>query len=256
MADALGLDAAGLVLEARRAVDEAAAVLVAARTARRAGGEPVHRILGRRAFYEHEFRLSPETLEPRPDTETLVDLCRDAFAEVIARQGSCRFADVGTGSGVIAVSLLALFPQATAVATDIAPGALATARDNARSAGVAERFHPVAMDHLSALAMPVDVVVSNPPYIRSAEIAELSPEVRDFDPRAALDGGADGLRSYHAIARQSAGCLAPDGHVLVEIGGGQRGDVAALFQGQGLVLAASAYDLRGVERALWFRRPS
>lgn len=215
----------------------------------------MHRILGRRAFYAHDFALSAETLEPRPDTEVLVDLCRRPFAEIIARKGFCRFADVGTGTGAVAVSLLALFPCSTALAIDIAAGALLTARGNAESAGVAERFHPVAMDHLSAASASLDLVVSNPPYIRSADIAGLSREVRDFDPRLALDGGADGLRSYRAIARQCAGCLIAPGHAVVEIGCGQRDDVVALFADHGLVLAASAEDLGGVERALWFRLP-
>lgn len=254
VADALGCDAAGLVLRAPAPVDGDSQALVAARLARRMRGEPVHRILGRRAFYAHEFRLSAETLEPRPDTEALVELCRGPFAEVIARKGFCRFADVGTGSGAIAVSLLALFPDSVAVAIDISPGALRTARANAAGAGVAERFHAVAMDHLSALSGPLDLLVSNPPYICSSDLQGLPRDVRDFDPPAALDGGADGLRSYRALARQSAACLHPSGHVLVEIGHGQRGDVVALFEGEGLVLAASAVDLGGVERALWFRR--
>ncbi|KQT44357.1 hypothetical protein ASG43_13445 [Aureimonas sp. Leaf454] len=252
--DAAGLDAAGLILRGGDPADAELSALVEARVERRLGGEPTHRILGRRAFYDHVFELSPDTLEPRPDTEALVDLCRPAFERHIAAHGSCRFADLGTGTGAIAVTLLALYPQADAIAVDISPGALETAARNAASAGVAARFRPLLSDYASALDEPLDLIVSNPPYIPSAEIARLSGDVRDFDPRRALDGGADGLDAYRRIAGDGARLLHRDGDLLVEIGQGQASDVEECFRRQGLGLVASARDLGGIERALAFRR--
>lgn len=254
MADALGCDAAGLILQAEKAAGVALVERLEARIGRRLRGEPVHRILGRRAFYDHEFALSPETLEPRPDTEILVDLCRGPIEAACAARGTCLLVDVGTGTGAIAVSLLAAYPGLVAVAVDLSFGALATARANARASGVGERFLPVASDYLAALAGPFDLVVSNPPYIPSLVIDGLTREVRDFDPRLALDGGADGLDAYRALSLQSAPRLAARGQVLVEIGKGQGDDVAELFRTGGLVLAASAADLSGTTRALRFER--
>ena len=250
----LGCDAGGLILRAGETVDDAARTQLAALTARRAAGEPVHRILGRRAFYDHDFALSPETLEPRADTEALVELCRQPIEMVLAERGSCLIADVGTGTGAIAVSLLALYPEVQALAIDLSPAALVTARANALAAGVAMRFYAVASDYLSAVGAPLDIVVSNPPYIRSGDIGGLSREVRDFDPRLALDGGADGLDAYRVLACQASGLLCASGHAVMEIGQGQASDVCKIFSRRGLGLAATKDDLGGVERALWFRR--
>ncbi|MBC8130886.1 MAG: peptide chain release factor N(5)-glutamine methyltransferase [Rhizobiaceae bacterium] len=254
VADALGLDFAALMLRSSEPVSDADQAHIAGRIARRLAGEPVHRILGRRAFYAHDFALSPETLEPRSDTEALVELSRGAVEEVLARQGTCLIADVGTGTGAIAVSLLALYPAVTAVAVDLAPGALVTARSNASSAGVGERFWPVASDYLSAFRGPFDLIVSNPPYIPSADVAKLSREVRGFDPRLVLDGGTDGLDAYRTLARQCAELLGTEGHALFEIGQGQASSVRQIFLERGLVIAASKNDLNAVERALHFRR--
>lgn len=252
--DAAGLDAAGLILRSGDPAPVDLAALVEARLARRLAGEPTHRILGRRAFYAHDFALSPDTLEPRPDTEVLVELCRPAIERHIAARGACRFADFGTGTGAIAVSLLALYPQAHCLAIDVAPGALAMAAENARAAGVAARFRPVASDYGAAIDEPLDLIVSNPPYIPTGEIEGLSADVRRFDPVLALDGGPDGLDAYRRIAEDAARLLRAEGDVLVEIGQGQASDVTECFGRQGLGLAASARDLAGIERALGFRR--
>ncbi len=224
------------------------------RLARRLAGEPVHRILGRRAFYEHEFEISPETMEPRPDTEILVDEARKAMAEIIDRRGECLFADIGTGSGVIAVSLLALFPWSRALAIDISRGALATACRNAEAAGVADRMQPVLSDYLAAAGGPLDLVLSNPPYIRSGDIPSLAVDVREHDPLAALDGGEDGLDAYRAIVAGIDAVLRPGGRVIVEIGLGHEDEVAAIFASQGLHLHASTRDFSGVVRVLSFGR--
>lgn len=252
--DAAGLDAAGLVLQGGDPASQDVASLVETRIARRLAGEPTHRILGRRAFYAHDFALSADTLEPRPDTEALVELCRPAIQRHIASRGACRFADIGTGSGAIAVSLLALYPETDGLAVDISPGALETAAANAASAGVGDRFHALLSDYGAGLRGPLDLIVSNPPYIPTAEIAALSAEVRGFDPILALDGGADGLVAYRRIAGDAARLLSGDGDVLVEIGQGQASDVTECFRKQGFDLAASARDLGGIERALGFRR--
>lgn len=251
---AFGLDAAGLILRGNDAASPDQKALLDRLVARRLAGEPVHRIIGRRAFYAHDFVLSPDTLEPRPDTEILVDLCRQPIERVLATRGTCLLVDVGTGSGAIAVSLLALYPELAVVALDLSPGAVLTARQNAEAAGVGGRFLGLVGDYLTALRGPIDIIVSNPPYIRSADILSLSREVRAHDPMRALDGGADGLDAYRAIAEQAAALLAPDGDALMEIGQGQASDVCQIFERSGLDLAASADDLSGIVRALWFRR--
>ena len=140
------------------------------------------------------------------------------------------------------------------MALDLSYGAVQMARENAEAAGVSERFHGLVGDYLSALAGPLDVIVSNPPYIPTAEIAGLSREVREHDPMRALDGGTDGLDAYRTLAAQAADLLALDGHALMEIGQGQASDVCNIFGQRGLDLAASADDLSGTVRALWFRR--
>ncbi|MEF2074324.1 peptide chain release factor N(5)-glutamine methyltransferase [Consotaella aegiceratis] len=251
---AFDVDRAGLILRGQDLAPQTGLDRLQPHVERRLRGEPVHRILGRRAFYDHEFRLSPETLEPRPDTEILVDLSLKALAEVVAAKGQCVFADVGTGTGAIAVSLLAAVPQAEAIAIDLSFGALLTARVNAQEAGVADRFLPVQGDYLAALAAPLDVVVANPPYIEHDEIGRLDPQVRDFDPHLALDGGPDGLDAYRALAGQAPHILMDTGSVLVEIGLAQGRAVKNLFAQSGFSCAMALQDLAGVERALWFRR--
>lgn len=254
VSSALGLDSAGLILRGRDPVADADRATVTRSLERRIGGEPVHRILGRRAFYAHDFALSVDTLEPRPDTETLVELCRAPIEAVLAERGTCLLADVGTGTGIIAVSLLALYPGLRAIAVDIAPGALVTARSNADAAGVLERFMPVASDYHSAIGAPLDIIVSNPPYIPSGEIGSLSREVRMFDPLRALDGGPDGLAAYRVLGVQSVGLLREDGHLLVEVGQDQASDVTEIFGKEGLSHVAAAQDLGGTTRALWFQQ--
>ncbi|MCQ8783908.1 peptide chain release factor N(5)-glutamine methyltransferase [Mangrovibrevibacter kandeliae] len=253
LAAALGLQRSDFILKAQDGVSTAHAARADALVARRAGGEPVHRILGRRAFYDHDFQLSPETLEPRPDTEALVELARRPMAETLAATGRCRFVDLGTGTGAIAVSLLALFPEAEAVAVDLAIGAVVTARQNAEAAGVAARFHAVVGDYASMIGARLDLVVSNPPYIETEAIERLAPEVRAHDPRLALDGGADGLDAYRAIAADAPRVLNPAGSVLLEIGAGQAADVEAIFHRRGFAIIDRAFDLAGHVRALWLR---
>ncbi|UHD45315.1 peptide chain release factor N(5)-glutamine methyltransferase [Aureimonas altamirensis] len=224
------------------------------RLLRRMSGEPVYRILGYRPFYAHEFALSADTLEPRPDTEALVDLAIEALSARFGRETPFLFADIGTGTGAIAVSLLAAFPLARCIAVDIAQGALDTAMQNARQASVSARIRPLVSNYLGSITEPLDAIVSNPPYIPSHEIDGLDVGVRCHDPRRALDGGADGLDAYRALADGAANILRQGGDMLLEIGAGQGDDVRNLMEHAGLAFVTSKADLGGHERALLFRR--
>lgn len=215
---------------------------------RRARLEPVSRILGVREFHGRTFRITPDVLDPRPDTEVLT-----GAALALMPQGA-RLLDLGTGSGCIAVTLLAERPDATGTAVDVSPAALAVAAENALAHGVAERLQLRQGSWFGPAEGRFDVIVSNPPYIPLGEIAGLAPAVRDFDPVLALAGGPGGLDCYRAIAAGAAAHLAPGGHVLVEIGAGQAEDVTAIFSDQGFRLASRHDDLGGHVRCLAFRR--
>jgi release factor glutamine methyltransferase len=221
---------------------------------RRLAGEPVHRIIGRRAFYGLELALSADTLEPRPDTEALVDLALPVLRDIVARRGVARLLDLGTGTGAIALALLKEVPGSFATGTDIAQGALDTAAANALRHGLGGRFSAVRSNWFDAVEGRFDLIVSNPPYIESAHIATLAPEVRLFDPRAALDGGADGLDAYRAVAAGAAAHLAEGGAVAVEIGHLQKADVTTIFLANGYAIDAEAKDFGGRDRALLFRQ--
>lgn len=217
----------------------------------RTSGVPVHRIIGQRDFHGVTLRLSPETLDPRPDTEALVDLVLPALSR-FAENGSCRILDLGTGSGAIALALLKELPFATALGTDIQPGALETAIANADLNGVGDRFDAKISNWFEAVDGRFHAIVSNPPYIASKEIETLSREVREHDPLQALDGGKDGLDAYRAIADEAAAFLTPNGVVAIEIGHDQREAVTALFHERGFSSAGQASDLAGRDRALMF----
>lgn len=220
--------------------------------ARRAAGEPVHRILGHRDFYGLTLSLSPETLEPRPDTETLVDLVLPWLKEKAGEGLRPRILDLGTGTGAIALALLNAVRQATAVGADVSADALATAHANAAALGLAGRFEARRSDWFSAVGEKFHAIVSNPPYIPSELIGTLPREVRDFDPVRALDGGRDGLDPYRIIAARSAGHLEAGGCVAVEVGHDQAGAVTRLFEAAGFRPAGTAKDLLGHARALMF----
>ena len=211
--EALGITATDLALRGAEPVGQEGAERLKAYLARRVAGEPVARIIGAWEFWGLPFGLSPETLVPRPDTETLVEAALRSRPD-----GPARIADLGTGSGCILVALLTEWPGAFGVGLDRSLGALRTARGNAARNGVADRAAFVAGDWAASLAGPFDLVVANPPYIASAVIAGLSGEVRDHDPHLALDGGTDGLDAYRTILAQVPPLLAPGGHLLVEIG--------------------------------------
>lgn len=251
---ATGASRSDLVTDPGRRLSGAQVEAAKAMLERRLSGEPVHRILGHREFYGLRLALSAGTLEPRPDTEALVDLALPFVRAAADRRGTCRILDLGTGTGAVALALVAQEPRAHAAATDISPDALATAAANADMTGMAARFRAVRSDWFEAVDGMFDVIVSNPPYIATNEIAALDRDVREHDPVAALDGGADGLEAYRAIAAGAPARLEAGGVVAVEIGIGQEADVEALFAARGLRRIAAAGDLGGVLRALAFGR--
>lgn len=220
--------------------------------ARRLAGEPVHRILGWREFYGLRLSLSPDTLEPRPDTEALVDLVLPRIRATAARKGSCSILDLGTGTGAIALALLSTIPQARALGADVAQGALETANANAEANGLADRFDTALSDWFGEISGRFDAIVSNPPYITDCELADLPADVKDHDPLRALSGGSDGLDAYRAIAKDAASHLEPGGVVAVEIGSRQKADVVAIFSEYGFGLDAEKSDLGGRDRAVSF----
>ena len=222
--------------------------------ARRLSGEPLSRILGRREFWGLEFALTPETLDPRPDTETIVEAALAAFA---ARRGEAvRIVDFGVGSGALLAALLSELPAARGVGVDLSPGAAAQARANLESLGLEARAEIRVGDWAEGLDGCFDLIVANPPYIRSGDIAGLAREVRDHDPRLALDGGADGLDAYRALAPQIARLLAPAGQFFVEVGFDQAADVVSIARAAGLGDLATHRDLAGVERVVSGGRPA
>ncbi|MEZ2146895.1 peptide chain release factor N(5)-glutamine methyltransferase [Bradyrhizobium sp. DN5] len=250
----LGLDLTGLIAQAARPLTEAEASRLAQHLQRRIAGEPVARILGTREFWGLPFRLSEATLVPRPDTETVVELALEILREQKASHPP-RIADIGTGSGAILLALLHEIPDAFGVGTDLSLTALVTARDNARALGLADRAAFVACSYAAALSGPFDLIVSNPPYIPSAEIPKLSIEVREHDPHLALDGGNDGYDAYRALIPQASERLAPGGALIVEAGQGQARNIETLMAAAALVLdRPPKADLAGIPRAVSARK--
>jgi release factor glutamine methyltransferase len=252
MTEALGLPPAEVFAHPQRHLDNTEHARIAAMTARVAAREPLSRIVGHRAFWGLEFALSPETLDPRPETETVVEA---VLARLTDRDKPYRFLDLGTGSGCLLLALLSEYRNANGVGVDLAPGAAMMARHNANRLGLGKRAHFVVGDWGSALSGRFDVVVANPPYIASSELATLPPEVRDHDPKRALDGGVDGLDAYRAIARDLTRLLRGGGLFAAEIGFGQGDGVAQIFCDGGLALEGFAADLAGIARVIVVCRP-
>jgi release factor glutamine methyltransferase len=248
---ALGLDHAALVAQSARRLSPAEAAALEASVARRLAHEPVARILGTWEFWSLPLRVTPDVLVPRPETETVVE----AVLGVVERSRPLLLADLGVGSGAILLALLSELPAAFGIGTDRDPAALGVARDNAQRLGLADRAGFVACDFGAAIAGACDVVVSNPPYIPTPDIAALAADVRDYDPRAALDGGPDGLSAYRAIAADAARLLAPGGWLAVEIGVDQDAAVSELLATRGLaIVGAPRRDLAGCPRVVTARK--
>jgi len=251
----LGLDLTGMIAAANRALTRDQSIRLEDLMRRRLAGEPVARILGIKEFWGLPLKLSPATLVPRPDTETVVELALEMLRADGIADRPLRVADLGTGTGAILLALLSELPGAQGIGTDISAEALETARGNAVRLGFSGRAAFIRCHYASALTGPFDLIVSNPPYIRSADIAGLASEVRDHDPHAALDGGADGLDAYRALIAQAACVLAPGAVLVVEAGEGQAGKVQSLMTAAGLALPGPPKaDLAGIRRAVAVRK--
>ncbi len=246
---ALGFDHAALASAGRRVLSAEETDALAAVAQRRLAHEPVARILGSKEFWSLQLRIDAATLVPRPETETVVEAALDAVDARGPRSRPRRIADLGTGSGALLLALLTECENAFGVGSDVDPAALRVARNNAQRLGL-KRAAFVACDMAAALSGPFDIIVSNPPYIASGDIDALAPEVRDFEPRLALDGGTDGLNFYRAIAAVAPPRLAPGGTLVVELGSGLAQSVGALITAAGLVVSSVRPDLMGVPRAL------
>jgi release factor glutamine methyltransferase len=254
-AAAAAVPTADIIAHPERPLSADVLAKLAAMLARRATREPVSRILGEREFYGRRFALSPATLDPRADTETLIDVALSIAEREGWREMPIRILDIGTGTGCLLLTLLAELPLATGLGTDVSVEALAIAKSNADVLGLASRAAFEVHDALKGVDERFDLVVSNPPYIPSDDIVGLDPDVRNFDPRAALDGGADGLDIYRKIASG----LDPVARewVVLEAGAGQAEAVALVFQ-QAFVKTRHAevsqhYDLGGHVRCVALR---
>ncbi|MBV1697088.1 MAG: peptide chain release factor N(5)-glutamine methyltransferase [Hyphomicrobiales bacterium] len=246
---ALRLDHAALTAAAAQSLGDAERIAIAALAQRRLANEPVARIVGEKEFWSLRFLVDATTLVPRPETETVVEAALAALATEGRRAERLRIADLGTGSGALLLALLFELPGAFGVGTDISIGALRLARTNARRLGI-DRAHFAACDLAAALGEPFDLIVSNPPYVATGDLTGLAPEVRDFDPHTALDGGTDGLRFYRAIAATVPALLRPGGMLAIELGVGQAHPVADLLAAAGLALLPARPDLAGRPRAV------
>ncbi|TPM31587.1 peptide chain release factor N(5)-glutamine methyltransferase [Mesorhizobium sp. B2-3-5] len=242
------------IADPERKVDRNAIAAIDTALMRRVGGEPVHRILGYREFYGLRLSLTPDTLEPRPDTETLIEAVLPFVKATAAREGTCRILDLGTGTGAIALALLSVVPTATATGVDISDGALATATRNAGQLGLGGRFTALRSDWFEKVSGRYHVIAANPPYIASQDIGNLQDEVRDFDPHLALDGGVDGLVPYRIIAAKAARFLEAEARIAVEIGHTQRNEVNDIFRTAGYAAGEVFGDLGGNDRVLVFQR--
>jgi release factor glutamine methyltransferase len=253
---ALGLSRAQIISQADRELEPREIDAISARAARRLMREPVSRIVGYREFWGLRLSIDSSALDPRPETETLVEVVLDWLDTRGLRNEKLGLLDIGTGSGALLLALLSELPAATGVATDKSVAALLLARDNAQRLGFADRCTFVACNFASSLRGPFDLVVSNPPYVSRGEIPDLEPEVRDYDPALALDGGEDGLDAYREIASDALRLLAPRGRLVMELGQAQAKAVRAIMIAAGLsVDAPPRADLAGISRAICATAP-
>ena len=250
VAHALRIDRAELLANGERplTLDESKAIDALAE--RRLKREPVARIFGRKEFWKLSLLVGPAVLVPRPETETVVEAALDFVVRGGLRMEKLRILDIGTGSGALLLALLSELPNAVGVGTDISTAALEIARANAARNDLAGRAAFVACDIAAGVEGPFDIIVANPPYVARGDIASLAPEVRDYDPALALDGGPDGLDGYRAVAAYAWALLAPGGNLIVELGAVQEPAVRTLFTKAGLKAGAARDDLAGIPRAL------
>ncbi|WP_337269252.1 peptide chain release factor N(5)-glutamine methyltransferase [Oryzifoliimicrobium ureilyticus] len=256
IAGLLGLSATEMLTHEGAAVSSDDEARIAAALERRLLREPVHRILGAREFYGLNLSLSAATLEPRADTEILVETVLAHLRDLVSPASPLHILDMGAGTGAIGLALLSALPNATVVGSDISEDALKTARANAETNGLADRFHTQCANWFDGIEGHFDAIVSNPPYIASRVVDDLEPEVRCYDPRAALDGGQDGLDAYREIAAGAASFVQPRGLIGLEIGYDQKDAVTQIFSDQGFMLLQAAKDYGGRDRVLIFTTSS
>ncbi|WP_235830122.1 peptide chain release factor N(5)-glutamine methyltransferase [Algihabitans albus] len=249
LSEVVGLAPERLLVEPERMIKRGEATAFEAFVTRRAMREPVSRILGRREFWGLTFRLSAQTLDPRPDSETLIEA---ALAHLTDRRASWRLLDLGTGSGCLLLALLSELSAARGVGVDLSTEAIATARANATELGLASRAVFDVADWTAGVAGPFDLILCNPPYVE--EDAVLAPEVAIYDPPDALYAGSDGLAAYRRLIPSLPSLLAPDGCVLLELGAGQAAAVTALGRAAGFPKAEIRADLSGTPRCLALSR--
>ncbi len=242
LAHALGIGADRLTLQLQEALPPDAAARFEAGLVAREARTPVSQITGRRAFWGHEFRVTPDVLDPRPDTETLVAAALE--------QPFSRVLDLGTGSGAIILTLLAERPHATGVGVDLSPAAIAVAQQNAELLDVAGRVDLHPSDWFSAVTGRFDLIVSNPPYITADEMPHLAPEVRDHEPHMALTPGGDGLDAYRQIAANAGAYLTKGGRILLEIGPTQAVAVTEMLLHARFAAPHCRADLDGRDRVI------
>ena len=251
-AGALGLSLEAVVAQDRRILCAGDLQAIRALAERRARRAPVAQILGWREFYGRRFKITSDVLTPRPDSETLIDAVLDRVPD---RQRRLSILDLGVGSGCLLLTLLGELPAATGVGVDRSARALAVAAANAESLGLARRCRLIEGNWLSPIEGAFDLVVCNPPYIPTADIPGLDPEVSQYEPVMALDGGADGLDCYRVLAAGIVGALAPQGVAALEVGQGQAGAVARILADAGAVVVGLCRDLAGIERCVLATRP-
>ncbi len=246
------------VLDPLRRVSPTTAQRILGFSARRLAREPVSRILGRRAFWGRDFALNRATLDPRPETETLIEAVLDTIDREGSRHRPLRLLDLGTGTGCIVLSLLCELPNAWGVGVDIDGEALTAARQNAQRFGLSARAAFCCADWAAPFAGTFDYILANPPYIMTNDIAGLEPEVRNYDPWRALDGGADGYEAYRRIAAEALICTAPGGYLALEAGAGQMWHICELLVKAGWQANPPSYrvyrDLLGQDRVVVVRK--
>ena len=256
-----GLKESRLMLYAHpeRGVDEESEAALLSLVGRRASREPLQHLIGLQEFWGLAFNVGRDVFIPRPETELLIEAAL-ASQEIWLKQASPIVADIGTGSGCLAVALAKELPQAQIYATDLSSEALVTAEENAKAHGVSRRIRFLAGDlyeplKRQGLAGQIDLIVSNPPYIPRASLAQLQPEVRDYEPRMALDGGLDGLSVYRRLLAEAPALLAPRGVMILELGHGQADEVRALATRSRFMIHRTVRDGTGIPRVLTLLPP-
>jgi release factor glutamine methyltransferase len=250
IAHALHLDRTQLVSQSDRILESREINAISVLAARRCRHEPVARIVGVKEFWSLTLRVTPDVLVPRPETETVIEAALDVVVRNGLRNEKLRILDIGTGTGALLLALLVELPNAIGIGADISAAALDVARDNSARHRLTARASFICCNGTGALSGPFDFIVSNPPYVARGDIPALPPEVREYDPVVALDGGNDGLDVYRAIASDARRLLAPGGRLIVELGIGQERAVSALFTKAGLQVGQARKDLAGIPRAL------